>query len=406
MDPHTESVAEAEAPVSAEETTAVEALPDTGGDELSFSEALEAQLESLSNNPEPEPAELEADPEPEPAEPEPEPEPEPESEPEPEEKAEEAEPEGEKEPLEELTEDIGDDWTPKAASRFKQLKSELKSSKTELDTLRQQQAENEAKIKELTGLAENRDIDELQKQLSEYEQQQMFNNLETTQAYKEAITEPLTALMEQSDQIADKYNVDPDSLVDILALDDPSEQDEQLAELLPDASDRDKAKLYRILEDIEPIVKRRTQLYENADTALAEAKLAAEQQEAQQAAERATVRSNATRNVVERVQQKLPFLAGLEDLDMEAIQQKATDSDPSVIHPVDHAYNAVSAQLLPNIVKAYVSMRKENELLTDRLADYESAEPAMSGQTKDAATPSGVTEDMSFTERISAALGG
>ena len=50
-------------------------------------------------------------------------------------------------------------------------------------------------------------------------------------------------------------------------------------------------------------------------------------------------------------------------------------------------------------------MRKENELLTDRLADYETAEPAMSGQTKDSASPAGVTSGMSFEESINAALG-
>ena len=160
------------------------------------------------------------------------------------------------------------------------------------------------------------------------------------------------------------------------------------------------------MEDIEPIVQRRQQLYENSEAALAEAKVVEEQREAHMASEKAKLRTNVTRNVIERVQQKLPFLAGLDNLDMGSIQTKAAESDPSVIHPVDHAYNAVSAQLLPNIVKAYMSMRKENELLTDRLADYETAEPAMSGQTKDTATASGTTSDMSFEESIAAALGG
>ena len=258
----------------------------------------------------------------------------------------------------------------------------------------------------MTGLAENKDVEQLQSKLADYEQQQMFTNLEATDAYREVVTEPLTALMEQADQIAEKYDVDPDVLVDVLALDDAEQQDEQLNELLPDATDRDKAKIYRILEDIEPIVERRQHLYEHADSALAEAKALEEEKANRLAAEKAQLRTNVTRNVVERVQQKLPFLSGLEDLNMESVQTKAAESDPSVIHPVDHAYNAVSAQLLPSIVKAYVSMRKENELLTDRLADYESAEPAMSGQTKDATSPSGVTSEMSFEESINAALGG
>jgi len=393
MEPHTESVAEAP------ESPAVEALPDTS-EEPSFESSLEAAFARLDEVPEvaPEPVaeeplealsdELPVEPTEEPAE-------------EPAEEPVATEPE---EPLEALSEDVGDDWTPKAASRFKQLKTELKSSKSELDMLRQQQLEYESKIQELTGLTENKDIDALQEKLTEYENQQLLSNLEGTDAYKQAISEPLAALMKQAEEIADKYDVDADALVDVLGLDDQQQQDERLSELLPTATDRDKARLYRIIEDVDPIVDRRKKMFENSDQALAEAKLVAEQKATQAAAETAQLRVNVTRNVVERVQQKLPFLAGIDGLDMESVQTQAAESDPAAIHPVDHAYNAVSAQLLPNIVREYVAMRKENDVLTDRLADYEGAEPTMSGQTKaDGAAPSA---DMTFEESIAAALGG
>ena len=411
MESHSESVAEPEAP-------AVDALPDAG-ESMSFESSLEAAFANLDN--------AASDPEPV-AESAPEPAAEPAAEPAPLDPAEEKaadlleqlsdqipaentenvpETEAEfQEPIESLTENIGDDWTPKAASRFKQLKTELKDSKSELDMLRQQQVTYERKIQELTGLTENKDIETLQAKITEYENQQLLSNLESTDAYQQAITEPLATLMEQADQIADKYEIDPDALVDVLALDDQQQQDEQLSELLPSATDRDKARLYRIIEDIDPIVERRKQMFENSDQALAEAKLVAEQKAAQEAAERAQLRTNVTRNVVERVQQKLPFLSGIEGLDMQSIQSKASDVDPSEIHPVDHAYNVVSAQLLPNIVREYVSMRKENEALTDRLAEYEGAEPTMSGQPQNAASPSGVTPDMTFEQSIAAALGG
>jgi hypothetical protein len=146
-------------------------------------------------------------------------------------------------------------------------------------------------------------------------------------------------------------------------------------------------------------------LYENADAALAEAKQLEEQQQAATAAENAQLRQNITKNVVERVQQKLPFLKGVEGLDMSAVQQKASDNDPAVLHPVDHAYNAVSAQVFPTVVRQYLEMRKEVESLTDRLAEYEDAEPAMSGQTKASAASSGVPENGTFEERVAAALG-
>jgi hypothetical protein len=308
-------------------------------------------------------------------------------------------------PLDALTEDIGDEWTPKAANRFKELKTELKSNRSELEQLRQQSTEYESKIQELTALAENKDVEQLQSRLSEFEQQQALTNLEQTEAYQAAVSTPLATLVEQADQIADKYEVDSDSLVDIIALDDPDEQEAQLAELLPDASDRDKARIFRIMEDVNPILDRRQHLYENAEAALAEAQQLEEQKTLAAAAEKAQLRQNVTRNVVERVQQKLPFLKGLEEVNMESIQQKASDTDPSVLHPVDHAYNSVSAQLLPTIVKNYLRSQKEIEVLTNQLAEYEEAEPAMSGQTKSTANPSGLSDDMTFEQRINAALG-
>lgn len=308
-------------------------------------------------------------------------------------------------PLDELTEDIGDEWTPKAANRFKELKTELKSNRSELDQLRQKSTEYESKIQELTALADNKDVEQLQSRLAEFEQQQALTNLEQTEAYQAAVSTPLSELVEQADQIADKYEVDSDALVDVIALDDPDEQEAQLSELLPDASDRDKARIFRIMEDVNPILDRRQHLYENAEAALAEATQLEEQKTLAATAEKAQLRQNVTRNVVERVQQKLPFLKGLEEVNMESIQQKASDTDPSVLHPVDHAYNSVSAQLLPTIVKNYLRSQKEIEVLTNQLAEYEEAEPAMSGQTKATADPSGLTDDMTFEQRINAALG-
>jgi hypothetical protein len=387
-----------EAPEAVEAPTYIDALPDAAEPFLqrepkaaSFEASLEAAFANMDQ--------ATADPEP------PTPDPEPESV-EPESAAAEPEPEvQDTDPIESLTDDIGDDWTPKAANRFKELKTELKTNRSELDMLRQQSTEYQSKIQELTGLVENKDVEQLQERLAQYEQQQALTNLEQTPAYQQAVSQPLEALVEQADQIADKYEVDSDALIDVLSLDDPQEQEEQLSELMPNASDRDKARIYRIMEDIDPILERRQNLYENADAALAEAKQLEEQQQAATAAENAQLRQNITRNVVERVQQKLPFLSGIDGLDMSAIQQKASETDPSVMHPVDHAYNAVSAQVFPTVVRQYLEMRKEVETLTDRLAEYEDAEPAMSGQTKAPMTRAGVSDNASFEERVNAALG-
>jgi len=304
-------------------------------------------------------------------------------------------------PTDDLDAEVGDDWTPKAASRFKQLKAELKASTEELETLRQQMAENESKVKELSGEVESNDLESLQKKLAEYEKEKMFTDLEETEAYKAAVANPLDKLIDATREIAEKYEVSPDDLVDALAIQNTKEQDEKISDLLVDATDRDRARVYRVIEDIAPILEKRASMMENASEALNEANLAKEKEVEVQAAERAKERQNAARNVVSRVQKKLPFLSGIEGLDMKAIQEKAAEVDPTVIHPVDYTYNAVSAQILPSIIREYVGMRKENEVLTDRLAEYEGAEPNMSGSTPNTtASP----DDRSFADRVEAAF--
>lgn len=380
----------------------VETLPEAAEAQLDFGSALDAAFARLDNpdsepEPEPEPAEEEVA----------------EVEAEAEEVTEEAteeptetEPEAKEEsfdPTDDLNEDIGDDWTPKAASRFKQLKSELKSATDELEALRQQASESDVKVKELSGEVASTDIEALQEKLAEYEREKMFTNLEDTQVYKDAITTPLDTIIDNTRELAEKYDVSPDDLVEALAIQDTTEQDERISELLVDATDRDRARIYRTIEDLVPILQKREAMLENASEALGEANLAKEQKEEMELAERARERNSAAKNVVARVQKKLPFLSGIEGLDMAAIQAKAAEVDPSVIHPVDYTYNSVSAQILPSIIKEYMGMRKENETLTDRLAEFEGAEPTMSGS---APSSSAKGEDLSFTERIEAAFAG
>ena len=394
-----------------EEAPQVEQLPDAQPEpsQDSFLDALDNAFADLEKSPVESVEGDSGDPDPEP---EATPESEPESAPEPETEKEEAEAEAEAEeadtsfdPTNDLDESLEDGWTPKAANRFKQLKSELKETVSELEKIRVLNEQNEQKIKELAGSTESSDLEALQEKIKSYEQADMLNNLEQTEAFQNAVTRPLTALLEQSSQIAAKYDLDENEIIDLISLEDQEAQDEKMSELLESASDRDKATLYQIINSINPILEHRQKLFDNAEQAMQEAQYLEEQVSNQKAAEQLELRKNATRNVVERVKQKLPFLSGIEGLDLAAIEQKAAENDPSVVHPVDFAYNSVSAQLLPSVVREYVIMRKEVEELTDRLAEYEEAEPKMSGASP-AASTTAVSSEGSFMDRVNRELAG
>ena len=392
-----------------EEAPQVEQLPDAQSEpsQDSFLDALDNAFAGLENSPVESVEGDSGDPDPEPeATPEPEAQPESEVEPEPEpEKAEAEEADTTFDPTNDLDESLEDGWTPKAANRFKQLKSELKETASELEKIRVLNEQNEQKIKELAGSTESSDLEALQEKIKSYEQADMLNNLEQTEAFQNAVTRPLTALLEQSSQIAAKYDLDENEVIDLISLEDQEAQDAKMSELLESASDRDKATLYQIINSINPILEHRQKLFDNAEQAMQEAQYLEEQVSNQKAAEQMELRKNATRNVVERVKQKLPFLSGIEGLDLAAIEQKAAENDPSVVHPVDFAYNSVSAQILPSVVREYVIMRKEVEELTDRLAEYEEAEPKMSGASP-AASTTAVSPEGSFMDRVNRELAG
>ena len=191
-----------------------------------------------------------------------------------------------------------------------------------------------------------------------------------------------------------------------MSMSDQDEQDSALNDILHEANDRDRASIYNLINNIDPILSRRNHMWENAEAAFKEAELLAEQKSQQEAAENLRVRQEVAQNVAERVQQKLPFLSGVEGLDMKAIQEKAAEVDPSVMHPVDFTFNSISAQLLPTVVREFIAMRAENAALTDRLAEYEDAEPTMSGNAPTSGqVVSGAGAESSFEDAINAAFG-
>ena len=410
MDTHTDTAvaetpveAQAELPLTTEPAVepAVEQLPDAAPEEASsFSDAIDAalsKLEAAPDQPEPVPTKETEKVQPEQTT---------ETEPEPP-LADQAEQESaetqDKDLLESLTEDVTD-WTPKAANRFKQLKGELKNNQSELDHLRQTVEVQNAKLDEMSGLVENRDIDKLQESVAGYEYDRAFENLEGTAAYQQAVTKPLNDLMDVASQIGDHYEVDADTVVDIISMEDQVEQDAAIQQHFGEATDRDRATLYRVIDRIDPVLDRRQDLFDNVEVALNEANLLEEQRYNSELAAAAQHRVNVTRNVVTRVNEKLPFLSGVEGLDMGVIENKAAETDPNVVHPVDFAYNAVAAQLLPVIVKEYMSSRKDVDGLMEKLASYEDAEPTMSG-TPAADGTVRQPGDLSFADAINRALG-
>lgn len=308
--------------------------------------------------------------------------------------------------LDSLDADVGEDWTPKASSAFQRLKAELKEKNAEREILIQEAREAQAKVAELEGVVGSETVETLQQRVQEYENAQMVSNLEQTQAYSEAVIAPLEQIFTQVEKLAESHGVDYGELVDAMTIEDQGQQEERVAELLATASDRDRAIFYRLAAEVEPVLQRRDNLRNNAAEAFREAELVAEERNKIALADRAAERVNVTKNVAQRITDKVPFISGFEGLDMDNIAKEAASVDPSVVHSVDFAYQAVAARLMPSLVKEYASSQKLIDELTKQLASYEDAEPKLSGGSNPSSLAGSSSRDTNFASSIEAALAG
>lgn len=306
-------------------------------------------------------------------------------------------------PLADIPDDLTD-WTPQAAKRYKEVSEELTQTRARAEELDQKVKEYESRVAEMEALSADEKFKQLTERLAEYDRKMALIDIEQTTAFQETVLKPTMALIEQAEEIGGRYGVDPEIVADLLSETDPDAQSERVSELFPKITDRDKVKLYRIMEDIEPLRARRAALQSGAEEALKEAKLLEEERVKAEARERAETRKAAAKNVMSRISDKLPFLAKAEGVDLTAIESKAAEVDPSVAHPVDLAYNAAAGQLLPVMARQYLGLRKEVEALTARLAEFDAAEPRAPGASRVTGSPGPVNDELSFEEAVSRRL--
>lgn len=297
------------------------------------------------------------------------------------------------------------DWTPQAAKRFKELKSELKTYRSRAEELEQTVSQKESRLQELQALADNPEYQQLQDRIAEYESQMLVSKLESSHAYKTLVEQPLANLVQEADGIAEKYSLDSNTLIEAIAEGDEAAQEEQLSELLANASDRDKFRVYKIIEEVRPILQQRRVLQEHAEAALREAEQLDSQRQQQSLVERVQQRQEAANAVADKLKNKLTFLSGMDGVDLTVLAKEAAELEPSTLDPVTGTYQAMAAKLLPKMAAQYMSLQKEIETLTERLAEYDRATPkAGGGSLATAGTPT-AADGKSFLDAVTAAFG-
>lgn len=296
-------------------------------------------------------------------------------------------------------------WTPEAARRFKELKSELKTYRSRAEELEQTVSQKEHRLRELQALADNPENQELQKRIADYESQMLVSKLEDSHAYKTLVDQPLTDLVNEADTISQKYSLDPNALIDAISESDEAAQEELLTELLVNVSDRDKFRVYKIIEEVHPILAQRDVLRQNAQAALREAQELDNQRQQLTLAQRAQQRQEAASVVADKLKSKLTFLSGIDGVDMAAIAREAAEFEPSTLDPVTGTYQAMAAKLLPKMAIQYMGLQKEIDTLTERLAEYDRAAPKAGGGSLNTSGTPTTADGKSFLDAVTAAFG-
>lgn len=310
----------------------------------------------------------------------------------------------EADPLEEVKDPDVKDWTPQAARAFKEVKAEAKALKARAAELESELQQREARLQELEALANDPKVKDVTERAEEYEQAMILRNLESSSAYKQLVKEPLNRIVTEMDAIAEKYSIDPDTLVEVSVMEDEAAQDERLEELLVNASLRDRSRIYNLIEQTKPILEQRRALHENAQEALREAEAIEQENRQAELAERARTRLEAASAVVKRMESKMPFLTTLDGVDLKALAAEVGKMDPGSLNPALASYHMMAGKLFPTLANAYLGMRFEVEKLTDRLADYDRAGSPLNGGTAAGNEPG--SDDEPFEASLNRKLAG
>lgn len=271
----------------------------------------------------------------------------------------------------------------KAGYRIRELKGEIETHKAAIAAAEQAKVQAEARAAEAEAAAA--EAVELKAKIAQYEKEMSVVKLEKTEAYQSTVQAPLDAIMKESAEIADRYELDIAKVDAILEMTDETAARAALKELLSglDVDDDDKYALRELRKRTLPLAAKRAELYGNADAALLELQAQTEKATTAQIAARAEERRAAVPTVVDKIARWLPELKGA----MEVISKETMDTDVDAL-PVDRrVYNHLAGRALAEAGKLYKTTKAQLDEALDQIARYEAAKPNPGGFTQ--ANPEG-----------------
>ena len=261
----------------------------------------------------------------------------------------------------------------RAGKTIKAMKEEINTSwKPKVAELEQQIVERESRLEELRAQAE--EAAALKEKLESYEAEMSVVRLERTPAFIETVSKPVQEIEEGAKEIADKYGIELEKLFQAFDGETAKERQSLLDQAIDglDVSRGDDYELRDLIKRYLPIKAKKSELYDNADKALAELAARAEQETAAKAAERATERTKSTDLVAKRITTAAPSLS---DFVTEEVVKRAKDTDIDSLDTEKKVYNHIAGLTLPKMEKAYTKLIAERDNLLDEVAAFSKSSP-------------------------------
>jgi hypothetical protein len=276
--------------------------------------------------------------------------------------------------IEEEFPDLDDKATPQAKAKWGELKSELKQERAAIRAMKEEMEQLKQK-----SLFDPTEVENLKKQVEEYNKELAVHRIEATKEYRDAITEPLKAIGSVAESLARRYELDQDAFFDALATTDEAKQQKLLTDLVDGMSDRDRLKVYQMADDTLVLLRKRDDMKARSHEAMQELELRQRESSEREQAERKRVFTTHVDRVFDALTDKMPF----HPLDpnesksavLERLKQDTLSADVTAAGPDVQAYSAAAGVVLPRLIKQFRALAAENQALKTRIGNTSAASP-------------------------------
>lgn len=288
----------------------------------------------------------------------------------------------------------------KAAEAFDKVKA---SAKAKLEDLRAKLKAAEEKAANATT-STAKDLEEkvaaAEAKLKEQESKLAFYDVREHPEYKEAVEAPTLAVKDQITRLAQAAKLEYGDLVKAIVETDPAKQGDLLDGLVTDMRDRDKVKLYQLVEDWSVIAATEQRIKDEAPKAYAEIQAKRQAEAEAKKAEAATAWKQASDVVWNKLVEKIP---AIKEVKPEVLRAEYDKMDWESLSVTDRVAAVASSVTFVPIVKQLTSANaaKDAEIkeLKTQLGKYRKATPGAGGGGTTVAAPT-IREPGGFLESI------